>query len=241
MKKRLSRVFHIGPGAASLIMIAVVLSMCVLGVLALTNARNDLQLSQRAAEVVTDTYALNEKAEETAAAVDAVLAVNPCTDVNDETWQASVQAALPAAVKLMDGCISWKENVGTGRALYCSLQVNPQDSGSRYAWVRHQLVADSMGNDSEELYRQADNTFAVLENMLRSIAASAKDQEQYMAQVAENLPARMTLENGIISWMEEGENGTLECSVQLNSMDSGEKCSWLDRNYEEKGFADEWN
>ena len=41
-----------GPGAASLILIVVILSMGVLGMLALMNARNDARLSERSTAVV---------------------------------------------------------------------------------------------------------------------------------------------------------------------------------------------
>ena len=54
-----------GPGAASLILIVVILSMSVLGMLALMSARNDRNLSRRSAEVAEAVYSLNEAAEET--------------------------------------------------------------------------------------------------------------------------------------------------------------------------------
>ena len=60
--KRKSRVTF-GPGAASLILIVVILSMSVLGMLALMNARNDIKLSDRSIAVVEAGYALNDKAE----------------------------------------------------------------------------------------------------------------------------------------------------------------------------------
>ena len=52
-----------GPGAASLILIVVILSMGVLGMLALMNARNDARLSQRSMEVVAAGFTLNDRAE----------------------------------------------------------------------------------------------------------------------------------------------------------------------------------
>ena len=52
-----------GPGAASLIMIFVMLSMSVLSMLSLMNSRNDVRLSERSAEVAGEIYTLNETAE----------------------------------------------------------------------------------------------------------------------------------------------------------------------------------
>ena len=52
-----------GPGAASLILIVVILSMSVLGILALMNARSDSRLSARSLQVVQAGYALHADAE----------------------------------------------------------------------------------------------------------------------------------------------------------------------------------
>ena len=71
--RRGSRV-SFGPGAASLILIVVILSLSVLGILALMNARNDSQLSRRSVEVVAAGYALNDRAEHALASLDAVAA-----------------------------------------------------------------------------------------------------------------------------------------------------------------------
>ena len=72
-----------GPGAASLILIVVILSMGVLGMLALMNARNDAQLSRSSIEVVAAGYALNDRAERSVAKLDAVLARQKRLDVGN--------------------------------------------------------------------------------------------------------------------------------------------------------------
>ena len=48
--------FRIGPGAASLLLLAVVLSMSALGLLALYSARSDAQMSERSLEVAQSVY-----------------------------------------------------------------------------------------------------------------------------------------------------------------------------------------
>ena len=63
-----------GPGAASLILIVVILSMSVLGILALMNARSDSALSRRSIDVVAAGYALNDRAER---ALDCAVALLP--------------------------------------------------------------------------------------------------------------------------------------------------------------------
>ena len=72
MRKKSS--ISLGPGASSLILIFVVLSMSILGMLSLMTARNDLNLSQRSAEATEMVYRLRERAEERRAAVERLLA-----------------------------------------------------------------------------------------------------------------------------------------------------------------------
>ncbi len=83
MKKRSNISF--GPGAASLILIFVVLTLSVLGMLSLMNARNDKALSQRNASVLECVYALNSEAERSRAVLDEVLwTLRPYCDQKDE-------------------------------------------------------------------------------------------------------------------------------------------------------------
>ena len=105
------RRFQLGPGAASLIMMIVVLSMSALGILALVNARNDRQLSLRAAEVATEVYTLNERAVERTAELDAVLAEAQKNTTDDAAYLEAVDAALPAGMTLEDNLVSWQEEV----------------------------------------------------------------------------------------------------------------------------------
>ena len=68
------REYRIGPGAASLMLLVVVLSMSVLGMLALMSARSDENLSLRSAEVARQVAELNVSAERSLAELDDVLA-----------------------------------------------------------------------------------------------------------------------------------------------------------------------
>ena len=61
------REYRIGPGAASLMLLVVVLSMIVLGMLALMSAHSDENLSRRSAEVAVEVAELNAAAERTLA------------------------------------------------------------------------------------------------------------------------------------------------------------------------------
>ena len=137
--KRKSNV-AIGPGAASLILIVVILSMGVLGMLALMNARNDARLSSRSTAVVVAGYELNDKAERRLAELDSAVAECAALSDGDDAFLTAVRGRLPEGM-LMDGrMVSWSETDGL-RTLSCAVEVLPLGDGQRLAWRTHRMTA----------------------------------------------------------------------------------------------------
>lgn len=132
--------FSFGPGAASLILIVVILSMGVLGMLALMNARNDARMSQRAVEVVQAGYALNDSAERKLAALDAALAECAAASVTDEEYLANLRGRLPEGMLLEDRTVSWSLTDGL-RTLECAVELSPLGETDRFTWRKHKLIA----------------------------------------------------------------------------------------------------
>ena len=112
-----------GPGAASLILIVVILSMSVLGMLALMNARSDIRFTERSMRVIEAGYALNDRAEKSLAALDAAAAVCAETAEGDEAY-------LEA----------WTETDGY-RTLDCAVELLPLGETPRLQWNTHRLTA----------------------------------------------------------------------------------------------------
>ena len=129
-----------GPGASSLILIFVVLSMSVLGMLSLMNSRNDIRLSQRSAEVVEAVYALNAQAEEKRAALDAILAEEAGKAADQSAYLAAVSARLPDGMTLTDRTVEWIETDGL-RDLDCALELQMPGGTRRAVWVRYDLTS----------------------------------------------------------------------------------------------------
>ena len=129
-----------GPGAASLILIVVILSMSVLGILALMNARNDIKLCERSVQVVQAGYELNAQAERKLASLDAIAAMYAAKSDNDDDYAAAVRAFLPADMTMNDREISWDVTDGL-RTLECAVSLNPLGEGQRLSWVNHRLTA----------------------------------------------------------------------------------------------------
>lgn len=137
--KRKSNV-AIGPGAASLILIVVILSMGVLGMLALMNARNDARLSSRSTAVVVAGYELNDRAERRLAELDSAVAECAALSNGDDAFLTAVRGRLPEGM-LMDGrMVSWSETDGL-RTLSCAVEVLPLGDGQRLAWRTHRMTA----------------------------------------------------------------------------------------------------
>ena len=130
-----------GPGAASLILIVVVLSMSVLGILALMNARNDSRLSQRSMEVISAGYALSAKAEKSLAALDGAAAKCAAAAADDAAYAEAVGRSLPAGMAMdEDRVIAWTETDGA-RTLECAVVLAPLGEGTRLNWTKHRLTA----------------------------------------------------------------------------------------------------
>ena len=127
-----------GPGAASLLLIVVILTMSVLGILALMNARNDSRLSEHSIEAVKAGYELSGRAERAFAALDA-LALECAGDAgDDEAYLRAVEQRLPQEMILIDREIWWQETDGL-RTLECGATLSALDQFPRLTWTTHRL------------------------------------------------------------------------------------------------------
>lgn len=140
------RNMHIGPGAASLMLIVVVLSMSVLGILTLANAQNDIRLSIRSKAVIEEIYRLNEAAERSMAELDAAALKAEQASVDEESYLAAIAAALPEGMRLgEDGAVSWTEQGADGRSLACTAVLNRRGAFPRLDWTRRHLMTEYEG------------------------------------------------------------------------------------------------
>ena len=129
-----------GPGAASLILIVVILSMSVLGMLALMNARNDDRLSRRSIEVIEAGYALSGQAEVHFAELDGVAATCAAVSDSDDTYLLAIRGLMPQGMLLDGREISWTETDGL-RTLTCTVELLPLGGEKRLEWREHRLTA----------------------------------------------------------------------------------------------------
>ena len=138
-----------GPGASSLILIAVVLALSVLTVLTMISARNDEALSLRSEETQEEVYALFARGERSLAALDAVL-VKAGKDAGDmEDYLEEVQEDLPQGMTLREDQVFWTEKT-ENRALECGVRLLPPGGAERTQWTLHRLGAGDLWTEEEE-------------------------------------------------------------------------------------------
>lgn len=136
------RKIALGPGAASLILIVVCLSMCVLCMLTYISARDALSLSTRSAEMTQQVYTLNEQSERTLARLDALLAGCARQAENQAEYLQLAAQCLPENMELMDNTIAWTESQDE-RALLCAVRLAPWGEEPRLAWATHTLMVET--------------------------------------------------------------------------------------------------
>lgn len=148
------REYRIGPGAASLMLLIVVLSMSALGMLAMMSARSDESLSLRSQDVARQVAELNVSAEQSLARLDAVLADAARTAQGEADYLARVEAALAeepeAGMTLLGRTVSWTETNDEGRTLICAVELQERGAFPRYVKAVYRLVTDEGEPDGEE-------------------------------------------------------------------------------------------
>ncbi len=134
--------WKVGPGAVSMLLMLVVVSMSVLGALALLSAKDAERLSDRAAEVAQIAAELDVRAEMTLSRLDALAARCAAEAENEEDYLERIAAALPEGTALEDRRIIWTERLG-GRALECAAEIAAPGAFPRLEWHTHRLVVDA--------------------------------------------------------------------------------------------------
>ena len=140
----------LGPGAASLILIVVVLSLAMLAMLMQISSRNDVSLASRSAEMTARVYDLNADAERKLAELDTILI--ECREETNgggmEAYLSLIAEKLPAGYNLLDDEITWQDPL-YNRTLTCTVKILPPDEKERTEWIAHKLVVEEPEDDWE--------------------------------------------------------------------------------------------
>ena len=146
----MKRKIALGPGAASLILIVVVLSLCMLSMLAIISSRNDMSLASRSAEMITRVYELSDQSERRLAELDAVLV--KCREEageNQEAYLAAVEENLPEGMTIEEDIVSWTEPLDN-RTMNCAVKLAGPGEMPRAEWHNYKLKVDEPEDDWED-------------------------------------------------------------------------------------------
>lgn len=144
--------YRIGPGAASLMLLVVVLSMSVLGILALMGSRSDEGLSLRSIQVAQEVARLNVQAERSLAKLDEKLKTASETAADEAAYLEAVGAALDEEMSLDGRTISWQESDESGRVLICGVELMPLGESPRYRVTAHKLITEAEAIDDADWF-----------------------------------------------------------------------------------------
>ena len=142
------RKIALGPGAASLILIVVVLSLCMLAMLAQIGARSDYHLASRSAEMITRVYELRDHSEHRMAELDTVLAHCGAEEQDREAFLAMVEENLPEGMTLDGNIVSWSEPLDN-RTMNCEVEILDPGETPRARWITYKLKVDEPEDDWE--------------------------------------------------------------------------------------------
>ena len=142
------RKIALGPGAASLILIVVVLSLCMLAMLAQISSRNDYSLASRSAEMITRVYELRDRSERRMAELDEILARCGAECGDMEAYLALVEENLPADMELDGDTVSWTEPLDN-RTMNCEVKLLEPGTNPRAQWTAYKLKVDEPEEDWE--------------------------------------------------------------------------------------------
>ena len=138
----------LGPGAASLILIVVVLSLCMLAMLTQIGARNDYSLASRSVEMINRVYDISANSEERLAELDAVLVKCQKETTDKAAYLEMIGENLPEGMEITDDTVTWMEPLDN-RTLTCKVRILDPGQMPRTEWVAHKLQVEEPEEDWE--------------------------------------------------------------------------------------------
>lgn len=104
--------FHLGPGAASLILVVVVISMSILGLLSVLNVRSDVRLTERSSALIAAQYDAAVQAERDLMLLDSAVLQARAAATEPDGFFTVLSSLLPQHMSLNDDVVSWAVPAG---------------------------------------------------------------------------------------------------------------------------------
>ena len=228
--------FRIGPGAASLVLMVVVVTMCVMEMLTLISARNDDRLTGRSLLMTEELYALNAAGERTYAELDALMVRAAAESTDDADYLKHLEELLPQKAVLDGNVIRWSES-GETRTLVCAVSVNGLRETKRSRWEEH-IVASGReaGSPGEgeaqsalaDAAARAQADYDLIAGAVTSLREKNADRKSLEKALTEALPEGFLVKDGRVSWtVSENGNELLLCEVALPESGDMDPIRWV--------------
>ena len=136
------RNFRIGPGAASLMLVVVVVAMSLLALLAFIEVHGDHKLTDRSIDFTVAEYEASAAAEYALAELVGIFAECAADTADDAAYLDAIEARLPDGMTLDGRMVNWEQSTPEGRTLMCSVEIMPLGSDVRYEWRMHIFASE---------------------------------------------------------------------------------------------------
>ena len=133
--------YRIGPGAASLILVIVVLAMSIFALLSLSESDGRLALARRSMDFAEIEYDLSSRAERKLMELDAVLKTAKTESDTNEAYLETVKGILPEPFQMKEDAVSAVFSSGASKELYLEVRILPFDNVSSYEVTAHIFYA----------------------------------------------------------------------------------------------------
>ena len=127
--------FRIGPGAASIILVIVVVTMSILGVLALSEAKTEKTLSEKSTQFVKEANLLEYNAQFTVMQLDEI--ISSAREQSD--FLSYIKETIPENVSMMEDRLSFETSLDGSKFLEITIRILPDTEDERFEYVSRRI------------------------------------------------------------------------------------------------------
>ena len=128
---------RIGPGAASIILVIVVVSMTILGVLALSEAGQESVLADKSADRFEESARLEHEEQLTIMQLDEIF----CRAEKETDFLKYIKENLPQDVQMKEHLVSFEKSLGA-KTLSVTLKILPPGESERFIYIERRLLSE---------------------------------------------------------------------------------------------------
>ena len=127
--------FRIGPGAASIILVIVVVTMSILGVLALSEAKTEKTLSEKSTQFVKEANLLEYNAQFTVMKLDEIIS----SARGQSDFLSYIKETIPENVSMTEDRLSFETSLDGSKFLEITIRILPDTEDERFEYVSRRI------------------------------------------------------------------------------------------------------